>query len=34
MLFQIVSLFIAPVLTGLAIELFSYWLNKKDKDDK
>nr|WP_237461763.1 type I toxin-antitoxin system Fst family toxin [Enterococcus faecium] len=27
-------MFIAPVLTGLAIELFSYWLNKKDKDDK
>mgnify|MGYP006922019233 CR=1 FL=1 len=34
MLTQIITLFIAPVLSGIAIELFSYWLEKKDKDDK
>ncbi|MGF1918589.1 type I toxin-antitoxin system Fst family toxin [Enterococcus faecalis] len=34
MLIQIMTLFIAPVLSGIAIELFSYWLEKKDKDDK
>ncbi|EJG4482813.1 type I toxin-antitoxin system Fst family toxin [Enterococcus faecalis] len=34
MLIQIITLFIAPVLSGIAIELFSYWLEKKDKDDK
>ncbi|EOZ5821697.1 type I toxin-antitoxin system Fst family toxin [Enterococcus faecalis] len=31
---QFLTLFIAPVLTGIAIELFSFWLEKKDKDDK
>jgi len=27
---EFISLIIAPVLTGIVIELFSYWLDKKD----
>ncbi|WP_429940812.1 type I toxin-antitoxin system Fst family toxin [Enterococcus sp. DIV0240a] len=34
LLYDFFTLFIAPVLTGIAIELFSHWLEEKDKDDK
>ncbi|WP_270272001.1 type I toxin-antitoxin system Fst family toxin [Enterococcus lactis] len=27
---EILTLIIAPILVGIAIELFSYWLKKKD----
>ncbi|MCM0596342.1 type I toxin-antitoxin system Fst family toxin [Periweissella fabaria] len=30
MLNNLLTLIIAPVVTGIVIELFSYWLNKKD----
>ncbi|EAF0599875.1 type I toxin-antitoxin system Fst family toxin [Enterococcus italicus] len=30
MLNNLLTLVIAPVFTGIVIELFSYWLNKKD----
>ncbi|WP_245741772.1 type I toxin-antitoxin system Fst family toxin [Pisciglobus halotolerans] len=33
MLYQILSLIVAPILAGLVIELFSHWLDAKDKDN-
>ncbi|MFW0731050.1 type I toxin-antitoxin system Fst family toxin [Enterococcus raffinosus] len=30
---QIISLIVAPIIVGIATELFSHWLNEKDKDD-
>lgn len=33
MLGQLVSLIVAPIIVGLAIEPFSYWLDEKNKDD-
>ncbi|MCF1602270.1 type I toxin-antitoxin system Fst family toxin [Tetragenococcus halophilus] len=33
MLAKIFSLIVAPILVGLAIELFSHWLEGKDKED-
>ncbi|EGP5708884.1 type I toxin-antitoxin system Fst family toxin [Enterococcus faecium] len=32
MLKQIISLIVAPTIVGIVIELFSYWLDKKDDD--
>ncbi|EMF0062691.1 MULTISPECIES: type I toxin-antitoxin system Fst family toxin [Enterococcus] len=33
MLTQFTTLIIAPIIVGIAIELFSHWLEEKDKDD-
>ncbi|WP_157728022.1 type I toxin-antitoxin system Fst family toxin [Tetragenococcus halophilus] len=33
MLSEIFSLIAAPILVGIVIELFSHWLEEKDKDD-
>ncbi|HIB1918093.1 TPA: type I toxin-antitoxin system Fst family toxin [Enterococcus faecium] len=32
MLKQIISLIVTPTIVGIVIELFSYWLDKKDDD--
>ncbi|MBC1353546.1 type I toxin-antitoxin system Fst family toxin [Listeria innocua] len=29
MMYDFIRLFIAPVLTGIVLKLFSYWLSKK-----
>ncbi|MBX9039398.1 MULTISPECIES: type I toxin-antitoxin system Fst family toxin [Enterococcus] len=29
---QIISLIVAPIIVGIATELFSHWLDGKDKD--
>ena len=31
--YQILSLIVAPMLVGIVIELFSHWLEEKDKDN-
>ncbi|AYY08397.1 type I toxin-antitoxin system Fst family toxin (plasmid) [Enterococcus faecium] len=33
MFYQILSLIVAPVLVGIVTELFSHWLEEKDKDN-
>nr|MBO1342819.1 type I toxin-antitoxin system Fst family toxin [Enterococcus sp. 665A] len=30
---HILSLIVAPIVVGIAIELFSHWLDEKDKDN-
>ncbi|MGM8141089.1 type I toxin-antitoxin system Fst family toxin [Enterococcus italicus] len=33
MFYQILSLIVVPLLVGIVIELFSHWLEEKDKDN-